>query len=325
MNIITPRIVWRFSRPHTIIGTSISIMSIYLLVLFASPSIPNQPIGFIPGLIYSLKFHVSQFLPTLIACLACNLYITGLNQISDIPIDKINKPNLPIITGELSIKQAKIIVFLSLLTALFFSYFHDIKLFFLILIIGFIGSIYSLPPIRLKYRYSWASMAIALVRGPLINIGIALHFILLMNPQINWSNYPWLLPLTIFITAFSIGIAWFKDIPDTEGDTQFNVKTLAATVSKEKALRMGTQLIVLTYLLMAGIWFFIPSVNKNIAIQMLILHVFLVVLFYAKSKKTNLDSQESIKKFYKFYWVLFFLEYLLLPVFMYCDLFSLFL
>jgi homogentisate phytyltransferase/homogentisate geranylgeranyltransferase len=326
MNILNPRIIWKFSRPHTIIGSGLSIVSIFLLVIFSIEKhgeivekiIPHdfseKRIGFMPNLIHSLEFYLNILIPTVIACLLCNIFITGLNQITDIEIDKINKPKLPIITGELTPIEAKIIVIIAIIGSLYIAYFHYIFLFYLIAIIGVIGAIYSLPPIRLKQRYSWASLAIALVRGPLINIGIAIHFIGIFNQTISFITFPWLLPLTVFITCFSIGIAWFKDIPDTDGDKQFNVKTLAATFSKNKALKMGTNLIIGTYVFMGVVWFFIPNLNPYSALWLFIIHFILLFLFYTKSKNTNLDSQESIKKFYKFYWILFFLEYLLLPV-----------
>ncbi|MFN5889364.1 MAG: homogentisate phytyltransferase [Bacteroidota bacterium] len=326
MNILNPRIIWKFSRPHTIIGSALSIISIFFLVIISienytdivdkiiTHDFSEKRIGFIPNLLHSLEFHLRILAPTLIACLLCNIFITGLNQITDVEIDRINKPNLPIITGELTTKEATIIVTISLITSLLIAYLHDIYLFYLISVIAGIGAIYSLPPIRLKQRYSWASLAIALVRGPLINIGVSFHFIRLFNETASLEKFPWLLPLTVFITCFSVGIAWFKDIPDTDGDKQFNIKTLAATFSKKRALNLGTQLISATYGFMGIVWFLIPDFNKKLAIQMLIVHTILLLLFYFKSKNTNLDSQESIKKFYKFYWILFFLEYLLLPI-----------
>ena len=39
-----------------------------------------------------------------------NIYIVGLNQISDIAIDKVNKPYLPLASGEYSIGAAVAIV-----------------------------------------------------------------------------------------------------------------------------------------------------------------------------------------------------------------------
>jgi len=48
-----------------------------------------------------------------------NLYITGLNQVTDVEIDKVNKPYLPIASGELSKKDGIFIVVASLFAALF--------------------------------------------------------------------------------------------------------------------------------------------------------------------------------------------------------------
>ena len=47
-----------------------------------------------------------------------NLYITGLNQVTDIEIDKVNKPYLPIAAGDLSKKNGIFIVLASLLASL---------------------------------------------------------------------------------------------------------------------------------------------------------------------------------------------------------------
>jgi len=52
-------------------------------------------------------------LTTLVSALGCNVCITGLNQIIDVELDKINKPELPIASGELSIATAKKIVIVS--------------------------------------------------------------------------------------------------------------------------------------------------------------------------------------------------------------------
>ena len=106
---------------------------------------------------------------------------------------------------------------------------------------------YSLPPIQFKRHHLWAASAIALVRGPLINIGIAIHF---ATTLFGWPliELPWLTPLVIFITAFSLGIAWFKDIPDTRGDQIHGFKTLAVVWSRKSAFFSGKWLVGLAYL-----------------------------------------------------------------------------
>lgn len=72
-----PLVLWRFTRPHTIIGSAIAIPSIFLL---AAPT-------------YASFFTQRCFMSLLYAAipsLFMNLYITGLNQITDVEIDKIN-------------------------------------------------------------------------------------------------------------------------------------------------------------------------------------------------------------------------------------------
>ena len=55
-----------------------------------------------------------------------NIYITGLNQITDIDIDKINKPNLPLASGDLSKQQGIAIVLFCLVVSLIMGIIHPI-------------------------------------------------------------------------------------------------------------------------------------------------------------------------------------------------------
>ena len=129
------KILWQFSRPHTIIGSTLSILAIFAI------AVGTSTYDYIPTLVLPLS---------LISAIACNIYITGLNQWSDVEVDKINKPWLPIAAGTLSKKKALRIVlvcgFISLLSAVLLSF----PFFLLILFIMSIGTAYSLPPLKLK-------------------------------------------------------------------------------------------------------------------------------------------------------------------------------
>ena len=85
----------RFTRPHTIIATTIQVVSLFLI---AGGSLVLAPTSLGPVLL------------TLITCLALNIYIVGLNQITDVEIDRINKPRLPLASLEMSIRQGWIVV-----------------------------------------------------------------------------------------------------------------------------------------------------------------------------------------------------------------------
>jgi homogentisate phytyltransferase/homogentisate geranylgeranyltransferase len=86
-------VLWRFSRPHTIIGTAISVAGLLTIVVAAGTDVSAGTIA----------FHGFW---TLVAALSVNVFIVGINQISDVDIDRVNKPFLPIAAGDLSIENA---------------------------------------------------------------------------------------------------------------------------------------------------------------------------------------------------------------------------
>lgn len=294
--------LWRFSRPHTIIGSTVSVTCLFF---YAWLSVQKD--------LYA--HQLGEALITLFAALACNLFITGLNQIYDVDIDKENKPKLPLVSGELSMINAKKTVLLSLVVALSLSYYLSFFFGNLILGISTLGWAYSSPPIRFKRYHLWAASAIALVRGPLVNVGIALHFVFLLkgsNPTIkNMLNLVsefrygvWIIPLTVFITAFSLGIAWFKDLPDVQGDERHKINTLAVKAGKPLAFMLGVFIVSLAYgfLIWWGFYF-------GFGLPFVIYHLLALLIFALFAYRVKLNDQGRLKRFYMSYWILFFLEY----------------
>jgi homogentisate phytyltransferase/homogentisate geranylgeranyltransferase len=216
------KIFWQFSRPHTIIGSTLSILSIFAIAIGTNSSLVIDPF----------------LLPlSLLSAVTCNVYITGLNQWSDLEVDKINKPWLPIAAGTLSMQDALRIVVICGTTSFIAAAYLSWPFFGLILSIVTIGTAYSLLPLKLKRHHLLAAAAISVVWGLLVNIGFYLHFQYEMTG--NWILRPEILPFTVFVTGFSLGIAWFKDIPDTKGDAVFQFGTLAVTSGRQKAFIPG--------------------------------------------------------------------------------------
>lgn len=85
----------QFSRPHTIIGTTLSVVGIYFIA-WAHNGMPAR------------QWEI--LLPALLSCLGANIYIVGLNQVTDVAIDRINKPYLPLAAGIYSLRTGKIII-----------------------------------------------------------------------------------------------------------------------------------------------------------------------------------------------------------------------
>lgn len=280
---------WKFSRPHTIIGTSLSVLGLYLIVLAGSQQLSPHPTALI--------------LP-LLACLCGNVYIVGLNQLEDIAIDRINKPHLPLASGEFSVWQGRLIVFLTGLSAIAISALASPYLLGMVGLSLAIGTAYSLPPIRLKRFPFWASLCIFSVRGAIVNLGLFLHFHRgFPIPAKVWA-------LTLFILVFTFAIAIFKDIPDMEGDRQYNIRTFTLRLGQRPVFNLARGVLTFSYLGMVAAAFLIPGVNAPFLI---LSHLMALGFMWLRSYKLDLQDKREITRFYQFIWKLFFLEYLIFP------------
>jgi len=128
------KILWDFSRPHTMIGSTLSICSLFA---FAAPISSWKDIEFLRSLTSAL-----------ISSLAMNLYITGLNQVTDVDIDIINKPYLPVASGDLKFRNAVAIVLTSLAISVVLGYAALWPLQMTLFGSFLLGTLYSMPPFR---------------------------------------------------------------------------------------------------------------------------------------------------------------------------------
>ena len=266
----------RFSRPHTIIGTVLSTWCLWKM---------------------SASAHISWLLIALMAALCANIYIVGLNQLTDVDIDKQNKPELPLASGEIHITSAKWIVILCGLTSLILGFWGGKWLFITILTSLLIGTAYSLPPIRLKRFHITAALSILLVRGIVVHLGFYLSF----GGEMPFP--PILIALTAFMLLFSVVIAWFKDLPDMQGDKAFGIKTLALQLGQKSVLNICVLILAIGYM---GLIFYLYPSHKSLAT----IHFFPLLVLIGYRMRLKME-QIAIKKFYLFIWGLFYLEYLL--------------
>lgn len=291
--------LWKFSRPHTIIGTSLSVLAIYLVTLgYGHESID-----------WSFS-HLGKLLVAWLACLGGNVYIVGLNQLYDVEIDRINKPELPLASGKFSTATGQWIVGLAGLLAIAFAILGGQWLMFTVFSSLLIGTAYSLPPIRLKRFPLLAAFCILVVRGLVVNLGLFAYFSSLfgnkdLSPSIAWV-------LTLFVLVFTVAIAIFKDVPDLEGDRQYKIQTFTLLIGKQAIFDITRWVITLAYVgVIAASLFFLPTINHWFFIGY---HCVLLGLLWFRSQKVDLTEIAGITDFYQFIWKLFFLEYLLFPI-----------
>jgi homogentisate phytyltransferase/homogentisate geranylgeranyltransferase len=158
-----------------------------------------------------------------------------------------------------------------------------------------------MPPFYLKKHHVTAALAISTVRGILLNAGGFLVFNYVLNGVVAMPHD--IRILTLFVIAFSIVISWFKDLSDMEGDSKFNIKTLALTFSPKQVLIAGNVLVGFAY-----VFSILSSIKEGILFYG---HIGLLLLFLLNTLSINLNLHSSIKKYYQRFWWFFFAEYLL--------------
>jgi len=293
----------RFSRPHTIIGTTLSVTTLFLIAWFL-----GQSAGLLPP---TAGFEVLLLWgKTLVACLGANIFIVGLNQITDIEIDKINKPELPLASGDFTLQTAYRIIAISVILSLWLAYSAGPYLLLTVILSLLLGTGYSLPPFRWKRFYFWAAFCIIAVRGFIVNILIYLHFQYQLT-EMQGLPGPILL-LTSAMLVYSLIIAWFKDIPDMEGDAKFQIRTMSIRLGAAKVFRFGNIMLGSTLFALSLVCYIYPlALNAQI---MGLTHLGLLMTLYSVSKQMNLNNHSAIRRYYLFIWVLFFAEYLIFAV-----------
>ncbi|MGB3292981.1 MAG: homogentisate phytyltransferase [Phormidesmis sp.] len=297
------RAFWKFSRPHTIIGTSLSVMALGAIAITATASPLSMGTAFWSWLI------------AWVACLCGNVYIVGLNQVEDIAIDRINKPHLPIASGEFTKRHAQWLVGVMGGGAITLALISQNV--YLMLTIGLslaIGTAYSLPPIRLKRYPFWASVCILVVRGAIVNLGLYLYFATQIGLETAVPARVW--ALTLFVLVFSFAIAIFKDIPDLEGDRQFNISTYTLRLGRKRVFSIARWVLIACYggLIVAAP--FLPGVQS---LFLIVAQALGILSFWWLSRRVDLDPSPTKKDisypdFYQFIWKLFFAEYLIFPL-----------
>lgn len=289
--------LWAFARPHTIIGTSLSVWALAVMALARDPQWPSM-------------VQIAVMLGTWLACLSGNLYIVGLNQLTDIEIDRINKPHLPLASGAFTPEQGKQIVMVSGAIAIALGLLLGPCLLATVLSSVLLGTLYSLPPVRLKRWPILAAFCILVVRGVVINGGLYLHFTQRLTGQSEITSAVGV--LIAFIVLFSIAIALFKDMPDTSGDREYNILTFTLLLGKEAVFQIVRGVLIACYVGMIGVGVYhLADLNPTVMIGG---HSLLLGALWWRSQSVELEEEVAIAAFYQFIWRLFFLEYLVFPL-----------
>lgn len=298
----------RFTRPHTMLGTAISIISISCLAVsgwqWTGPA-------------------VVALVQALSSALLMNVAIVGINQLYDIDIDKVNKPYLPLASGEFSPATGAAIV--AACTAGAFAIGLASGSAPLLWTLGAslaLGVLYSveLPFMRWKRSPLLAAGCILAVRAVFVQVGFFMHMAAAAgSPELALSRP--LAFITGFMLLFSVVIALFKDIPDVRGDRQAGVQTLSVKLGEKRVFWACVGMLLTLYA--GGVAFGLTApppppgaapwagaVSKGVVAAG---HALLGGLLLARARRVDTSVHGELTGFYMFIWKLLYSEYAIVP------------
>jgi 4-hydroxybenzoate polyprenyltransferase len=224
-----------FARPFTLLAPMLGMFSGGITAWGAHPVTP-----------YHFSIILSILAGGLMAA-SLNLASNGINQVYDLPIDRINKPERPIPSGRMSIKEAWVVSIIFFALAWILAWFitpygtNEHSCFWLVVIASVLTYMYSAPPFRTKRLGILANITVAIPRGLLLKVA-------------GWSTVktifgwePWFIG-SIF-GLFLLGATSTKDFSDMKGDAADGCRTLPIVYGPKKAAWMISPFFVLPFLL----------------------------------------------------------------------------
>ncbi|XP_020206448.1 naringenin 8-dimethylallyltransferase 1, chloroplastic-like isoform X1 [Cajanus cajan] len=291
---------FRFTRPVGMIATAINIISGSLLAVENLSDIsPTFFIGLLKAMAVILPMHI---------------YNVGLNTLTDFEIDKINKPNLPMASGEYSLGTVTIIVASSLILSFGLGWIvGSLPLLWVISFNFIFSSAYSMKLPLLRWKRSSVLTAINYIvdRGIMFNLGLFLH----MKTYVfkRSTMYPRSLIFAIvFMSIFGIVIALFKDIPDIEGDEKFGIRTLAVCLGPKWVFWFCISLLEMAY---GAAILFVGATSSFLWSKLItgLGHAFLASILWYHAKSVDVKSKEETFSFYILIWKMLMAECFILP------------
>ncbi|KAH9716163.1 homogentisate phytyltransferase 1 [Citrus sinensis] len=257
---------YRLSRPYAWTSIIVGILSSSLL-----------PIQSLADLTPTFLIEV---LKPIVPTIMMNIFVVAINQLSDIAIDKVNKPNLPLVSGDISIGEAIAIAVISTLTSLAMGVMlRSPPLVIALVLRCILGAAYSIDLPLLRWKASPLMAAVAIVIGNGINN---------------------VLPYFLHV----------QDIPDVEGDRKSGIRTLPVILGKERVLSMSTGILLMAYASAALAGVFSPILLCKLVTM--IGHSVLGFILWSKAQTVDLSNAKSTYSFFIFIFQLYYTEFFLM-------------
>ena len=197
-----------FSRPFTLLPPLVGFLSGSVTAFGAPPALETVP-------------WVYPILGAVMAA-TLNAASNALNQICDLGIDRVTKPDRPLPSGRLGIAEAwwftAVCWALALVAAWFVSPGGRRECFWIVVAASVFVWMYSAPPLRTKRFGLLANLTVAIPRGLLLKVAGWSALRTVLDPE------PWFIGLIFGL--FLLGATTTKDFSDIAGDRAGGCRTL---------------------------------------------------------------------------------------------------
>lgn len=164
---------------------------------------------------------VIKLIFAMLVVMLLNAAANCVNDICDIEIDKINRPNRPLPVGKLNISEVKIFAIILFVVGNVIS--------FSLGIVSFIISMFIATPLMIVYATKLKQIAIW--GNLLVSFILGLAFIFAGSA---FGNYKVGIVPAVLTFLFSLIREIIKDMEDVKGDKQFNANTLPVKIGTDK-------------------------------------------------------------------------------------------
>jgi 4-hydroxybenzoate polyprenyltransferase len=218
-----------------------------------------------------------------------------INDIIDIDIDIINKPERPLPSRNMSVTSAYYLYSVLVAGALTVGFFLGYHSFAAVILVNFVLLFYT---IFLKRRPFWGNFVVAFTGGYLF------YFC-----SITTGNFIKILPLAVSAFLFHFIREIIKDIADMEGDSHRRANTMAIRLGADRTVSIVKILLVtlvfyLVFLMASG------SYNSYFVLIILIfvfpVILFIIVSLFKSISKVNFERLSLIMKIDMFFGILAF-------------------
>jgi 4-hydroxybenzoate polyprenyltransferase len=225
---------WVLSRPFTLLAPLVGYLSAGSIAYKVNPPEPGHGLA--------VAFNI--VLGSLVAA-SLNAASNALNQIYDLEIDRVNKPDRPLPAGRLTLREAWIFSIVCYVLTILLSAYVNTEFLVIVVFTAFLTYAYSGPPFRTKRFGILANLTIAIPRGCLLKVAGWSAVATVLDPEPWWIG--------MIFGLYVLGSATTKDYSDIEGDRAYGCKTLPIRFGIVKSAWMISPFFVLPFLLLSAL------------------------------------------------------------------------